>query len=56
VSAEDIEAVSDFVSSRNAGKLYAHWTWDFYQHLLGDAADVTTRNTGSGQGGTRWLS
>lgn len=43
LSEEDIAEVSGFVNSRNAAKTYAHWTWDYYRHTLGDSADVTRR-------------
>jgi ribulose-5-phosphate 4-epimerase/fuculose-1-phosphate aldolase len=62
MSAEDIDAVTGFVSSQNAAKTHAHWTWDFYRRSLGDAADVTNRdaldhtNSSSRQGGAKWHS
>ncbi|MFF4837005.1 class II aldolase/adducin family protein [Streptomyces sp. NPDC001315] len=44
LSDEDAAEVADFVDSRKAAQTYAHWTWDFYRHSLGAAADVTRRN------------
>jgi ribulose-5-phosphate 4-epimerase/fuculose-1-phosphate aldolase len=43
LSDEDIKEVSAFITSRNAAATYAHWTWDHYRLLLGQAADVTRR-------------
>ncbi len=39
----DAEDVSGFVNSRKAALTYAEWTWDYYRHSLGSAADVSVR-------------
>ena len=31
------------IASRDAATTYAHWTWDFYRHSLGKAADISRR-------------
>ena len=43
LTADDIDAISGFVASRDAAKKYAYWTWDFYRHSLGTAADISRR-------------
>lgn len=43
LSPEDRAEVAEFVSSRNAARTYAQWTWDFYLRSL-SAADVTRRD------------
>jgi ribulose-5-phosphate 4-epimerase/fuculose-1-phosphate aldolase len=43
LAADDIEDVSAFIASRDAATTYAHWTWDFYRHSLGTAADISRR-------------